>query len=184
MLSRQWYHGREGEAGVLCAGGFKGGNSMRRRSVITWLAGILVVVPSMIAPSASAVAPEIERVEIDEVFADEFLTDACGVDVTTHVQGHLIFRVFSGQGTGPVELTTLNLTFTAMAGDNTYTFRDVGGDLTLVKPDGTVVLSIIGQIPFGFNGVLKIDLETGEVILEPQHSREGDVEKVCAALTA
>jgi hypothetical protein len=83
-----------------------------------------------------------------------------------------------------VELTTLNLAFTAMAGDNSYRFRDVGGDLTLVKPDGTVVLSIIGQVPFGFIGVLKIDLETGEVILEPQHSLEGQLEEICAALTA
>jgi hypothetical protein len=31
---------------------------------------------------------------------------------------------------------------------------------------------------------LKIDLETGEAILEPQHSLEGNVEKACAALTA
>ena len=174
---------KQGEAGVICVGGL-GGTSMTRRGSITWLAGILIAVSSAIAPSASAVAPSIERVEINEVFPDEFLTEACGVDVTTHLEGHLIFRVFSRQGTGPVELTTLNLAFTAMAGDNSYRFRDVGGDLTLVKPDGTVVLSIIGQVPFGFIGVLKIDLETGEVILEPQHSLEGQLEEICAALTA
>lgn len=47
--------------------------------------------------------------------------------------------------------------------------------------DGTAVLSIIGQVPFGFTGVLKIDLDTGEAILEPQHSTEGNVERACAA---
>jgi hypothetical protein len=43
---------------------------------------------------------------------------------------------------------------------------------------------IIGQVPFDFTGVLKIDLETDEAILEPQHNTEGNVEKACAALTA
>ena len=33
-------------------------------------------------------------------------------------------------------------------------------------------------------GVLKIDFETGDAILEPQHSIEDDVEDACAALTA
>lgn len=63
-------------------------------------------------------------------------------------------------------------------------FRDVGADLTRIEPDGTAVLMIIGQIPFGFTGVLKIDLETGEAILEPQHSLEGRIEEACAVLTA
>jgi hypothetical protein len=43
---------------------------------------------------------------------------------------------------------------------------------------------IIGQVPFGFTGVLKIDLATGETILEPQHSLEGRVEEACEKLTA
>lgn len=41
---------------------------------------------------------------------------------------------------------------------------------------------IIGQIPFGFTGVLKVNETTGEVVLEPQHSTEGDLEDACAAL--
>jgi hypothetical protein len=64
------------------------------------------------------------------------------------------------------------------------TVRDVGGDVLRVEPDGTVVLLLIGQLPFAFTGVMMLDPDTGEVILEPQHSLEGDVEAVCAALTA
>ena len=82
------------------------------------------------------------------------------------------------------------MAYTAQAGDNTYSFRDVGADHLQVKPDGTEILMIIGQIPFGigddplgFTGVLKINLTTGEVILQPQHSM-GGVEEACAALTA
>ena len=43
-----------------------------------------------------------------------------------------------------------------------------------IAPDGTMILSIVGQIPFGpgFTGVLKINLDTGEVIHEPHHFTE------------
>ena len=40
-------------------------------------------------------------------------------------------------------------------------FRDVGADVVRIEPDGTATLMIIGQVPFDFTGVLKIDLETG-----------------------
>jgi hypothetical protein len=125
-----------------------------------------------------------ERIAVDETFPDGFLTEECGVPVTTRAQGHVIMRTFEGEGTGVAEVNTLNIELTAMAGDNTYRFRDVGADLVRIEPDGTAILMIIGQIPFGFSGVLKIDLETGEAILEPQHSLEGNIEKACAALTA
>ena len=41
-----------------------------------------------------------------------------------------------------------------------------GADVTRIEPDGTAVLLISGQVPFDFAGVLKIDLETGEAILD------------------
>jgi hypothetical protein len=158
---------------------------MTRRRLTGSIASILVVVAYVIGPGAAlADQPTIERIAVDESFADEFLTEACGVPVTTTAQGDVIVRTFPGEGAGVVELTTLNISLTATAGDNTYKFRDVGADLVRIEPDGTAVLLIIGQIPFGFTGVLKIDLETGEAILEPQHSTEGNVEVACAALTA
>jgi hypothetical protein len=70
--------------------------------------------------SASAGPPTIERVfDIDDTFPDEFLTDACGVPVTTNAQGHEIVRTYSGDGTGPAEVFTLKIALTATAGDNT-----------------------------------------------------------------
>lgn len=156
---------------------------MTRRGVIAWLTGF-VAVAAVLAPGASAGKPTIERFNIDETVADEFLTAACGVPVVTHAKGHVIVRTFSGEGAGPAEIRTLNIALTAMAGDNTYRFRDVGADHVQVKSDGSAILMIIGQVPFGFTGVLKIDLTTGETILEPSHSLEGRVEEACAALTA
>ena len=154
----------------------------RRRGVMVWL-GCMLAVAAVVAPGASAGKPTIERFDIEETSADDFLTEACGVPVTTTARGHVIVRTFP-DGTGPAEIRTLNIGLTAMAGDNTYKFRDVGADHVQVKRDGTAILMIIGQVPFEFTGVLKIDLATGEVILEPQHSTEGNVEKACAALTA
>ena len=79
-------------------------------------------------------------------------------------------------------MTTLNISLVATAGDNQARFRDVGIDQVRVQPDGTVILSIVGQVPFEFTGVMKINLETGEVILEPHH--EVDTTRVCERLTA
>lgn len=103
--------------------------------------------------------------------------------MTTHAKGHVILRTFSGGGTGPIELRTLDLRLTATAAGNSYVFRDVGADLVRVEPDGTAVLMIIGQLPFTFTGVLKIDLDTGEVILEPRHSLEERLAEACAVLS-
>ena len=156
---------------------------MSTRVVSSWLAGVLAVA-ALIAPSAFAAPPTLERIDIDDTFEDEFLTEECGVPVTTHAQGHVIIRTFAGDKTGPAEVTTVNVAFTATSGDNTFRFRDVGADLVRIEPDGTAILMIIGRLPFDFTGVLKIDLETGEAILEPQHSLEGDLEEACATLSA
>ncbi len=156
---------------------------MSKRVVSVWLAGLFVLA-ALIAPGAFAGKPTIERFDVDETFPDDFLTEACGVPVTTRAQGHVIVRSFSGNGAGPLEIRTLNIALTAMSGDNTYRFRDVGADHVQVKRDGTEILLIIGQVPFDFTGALKINLTTGEVIHEPQHSTAGNVEKACAALTA
>lgn len=143
-----------------------------------------LVATTALATAAPALAqePVIDRVQVDDTFPDEFLTEVCGVPVTTTVHGRITTISFPGEGTGSTELRTVNISFTATAGDNSIKFRDVGADLVRIEPDGTAVLSIIGQLPFDFTGVLKIDLETGEAILEPQHFR--DVADACAVLTA
>jgi hypothetical protein len=45
------------------------------------------------------------------------------------------------------------------------------------------VLSITGQVPFEFAGVLKIDLETGETILEPRDRSAEQLAQACEVLT-
>jgi hypothetical protein len=155
---------------------------MRRRrtsGVLAVLGGLLVVVLG--ATAAAAQAPEKEVIQVDDEFVDVFLSEECGVEVTTRVTGSITVFTFP-DGTVLQELTTLNLAIVATAGDNQARFRDVGIDQVRVAPDGTVILSIVGQVPFGFTGVLKIDLDTGEAILEPHHIV--DTTRVCERLTA
>ena len=52
-----------------------------------------------------------------------------------------------------------------------------------ITRDGAL-LSIIGQLPFDFTGVLKINLDTGDVVHEPSHDISGRLEEACDALTA
>jgi Acyl-CoA dehydrogenase, C-terminal domain len=157
--------------------------AMSRRCIVALLHGALLAAGVLGAGAASAAPPTFERIDVDDTFADEFLTETCGVDVTTTVRGHVILRTFSGDRTGPAQLNTLNLAITATAEGRTFRFRDVGADLTRIEPDGTAVLSIIGQVPFDFAGVLKIDLETGDAILEPKDRSAEQLAKACRVLT-
>jgi hypothetical protein len=143
---------------------------------------VVAVLAIVAAPGAWAGKPEMERVAVNDTFHDDFLSAECGTDVTTRAVGHLIFRVFD-RSKGLVELTTINIGLTATAGDNTYRFRDVGADQLKLTKDGPI-LSIIGQVPFDFIGVLKINLDTGEVIHEPGHLISDRVEEACATLTS
>jgi hypothetical protein len=54
----------------------------------------------------------------------------------------------------------------ATAGDNKVRFRNVAIDLVRVEPDGTVIESIAGHQPVEFTGVMKINLDTGQVIAQ------------------
>jgi hypothetical protein len=148
-----------------------------------WVASILVLAGLVWAGVAAGAPPTIERINVDETFADEFLTEECGVPVTTTARGHVIIRTFSGGGTGVAQVNTISIGLTATAGDRTFRFRDVGADVVQIKPDGTLVLLITGQVPFAFAGVLKINPETEEVILEPRDRSEEQLAKACRALT-
>ena len=144
----------------------------------------LTVAAALASAALSAGQPTVDHVRVDRLRPDPGLTAACGVEVTAHVQGHVVIRTFQGPGTGPAELVTLNIAVTAMAGSNSYEFRVVGANLVRVAPDGTVTLTATGQQPFEWTGALKIDLTTGDVVLEPTHSRAEQLQEACDALTA
>ena len=156
---------------------------MSRRSLrLSATSAMVAVVVGSSAPALAA-PPRIERIPVNETFVDQFLSDACGVaGVTTTARGAITVRTFDRERPGPVELVTINVGLTATADGRTYRFRDVGADLTRITRDGTVVLQISGQVPFDFAGVLKIDVTTGEAILEPKDRSEKQLARACAAL--
>lgn len=155
----------------------------QRRSMKAPIIALALAAGTLAAAPAMAAGPVIERIPIDDEFSDTFLSEECGVEVVTRATGMVIMRSF-GDGTGPVELQTINVGLTATAGDNTVRFRDVGADLLRQLPDGTLVLSVTGQIPFAFTGVIKFDPETGEVFQAPHNSTADNVDRFCARLTA
>ena len=134
------------------------------------------------AAPATAAPPTVERIPVDDTFVDPFLSEECGVEVVTTARGSITIKTFDREK-GPVELRNVNVGFTATADGRTFRFRDVGSDLTRITPDGTAVLRVSGQVPFAFAGVLKIDLETGEAILEPKDRSERQLARACAVLT-
>jgi hypothetical protein len=152
------------------------------RCRVGWLFSLTAVLVMSLAPAAWAVGkPEMETITISDTFEDEELSEACGVDVTTSVHGHITVLVFPDRPVGPQDLRTIHLTFVARSVGNAVRFKDVGVDLVRVLPDGTAIVMVVGQVPFEFTGVLKINLETGDVILEPRHVV--DMTRVCRLLT-
>jgi hypothetical protein len=156
--------------------------AMRPHRSVGSILGLAAVLVLSLAGTAAAIGPpEIETETFSDTFEDEFLTNACGVDVTTSFEGRLTFFTFPDQPVGPQDITSVHVNLVATAGDNAVQFKDVGVDLVRVEPDGTVVLMVVGQVPFEFIGVLMVNLETDEAILEPHHSF--DTTRVCHLLT-
>jgi hypothetical protein len=151
----------------------------RTTGLLAVLGALLVVVLG--ATAAAAQPPEKVVIQVDETFVDEVLSAECGVEVTVTQTGRVTLFILP-DGKVLQELTTLNLATVFTAGDNQIRTRDVGIDQTRVAPDGTVILSIVGQVPLGFTGVLKLNPETGEILHEPHHVV--DIAEVCERLTA
>jgi hypothetical protein len=149
-----------------------------RRFAALFISGAVV----LFGPTAAATAqPTKETIEFSETFEDEFLSDACGVDVTTTITGRVTFIDHPDRPVGVQDITSVHVDFLAIAGEDQVRFKDVGIDLVRIRPDGTVVLMIVGQVPFEFSGALMVNLTTGEVILEPRHTV--DATRACRLLT-
>jgi hypothetical protein len=123
-----------------------------------------------------------ETITISDTFQSSILSPACGVEVTITINGSLRVLTFPDRPVGPQDLTIANIDWVASAGNNKVRFRNVSVELVRVEPDGTVIVSTAGHQPVEFTGVMKINLDTGEVVLEPQHF--ADIERLCELLTA
>jgi hypothetical protein len=123
-----------------------------------------------------------ETITISDTFPSPILSPACGVDVTIRVSGTLRVLSFPNRPVGPQDLLIRNLEWVATTGNNQVRFRNVKVDRIQVEPDGTVIESVSGHQPVEYTGVMKVNLDTGETVLEPQHI--ADIGRLCALLTA
>jgi len=141
-----------------------------------------LLVVTLGATAAAAQKPERETIPISFTGPFDLLTEACGVPVTINASGTVTVLTFP-DGTGPLELNAVNVTFLVSAGDNQVLLRNAGIDLFRVEPDGTVIFLSTGVIGGIFSGVLKINLTTGEVILESPQPTGESTARVCQQLT-
>ena len=141
----------------------------------------LCAAAALVPATAAAAPPTIVREDIDDTFVDVSLSEACGVEATVHVTGHATIRL--REGGGVLEVRTLNLTGIITSEFGSFRVKDVGSDQTRITPDGQVIVSIRGQVPFFFKGVLKFDGTTEEPLNNPNFAAgEREIERACAAL--
>jgi hypothetical protein len=142
---------------------------------------VLCAAAALVPASAAGAPPTIVREDIDETFVDEDLSEACGVEATVHLTGHSILRM--REGGGVLEVFTVNLTGIITSEFGSFRVKDVGSDATRITPDGQVIVSIRGQVPFFFKGVLKFAGTTEKPLNEPNFAAgERQIERACAAL--
>jgi len=150
---------------------------MTRAKTVMVLCAAVALVPA----AAAGAPPTIVREEVDETFVDEALSEDCGVEATVHLTGHTTSR--TREGGGVLEVFTVNLTGTITSEFGSFKVKDVGSDSTRITPDGQVIVSIRGQVPFFFKGVWKFDGTTEEWLHEPNLAAgERQIERACARL--
>ncbi len=145
-----------------------------RRSLRVLGLGLLTAM--LVAAPANAGKPEMERLPIDEVFVDEFLSEACGAEVTAHFTGHIIFRLFEDAEGNPVrELHTFDTggTFTSVNGS--VTFKDVGADRITYLSDGSLIQVVIGNVrSFSIPGQGRVYADVGRSTFHITFDASGD----------
>ena len=101
----------------------------------------------LLAAPALAAKPTMERVPVDDLFVDEFLSEVCGIEVTGHVTGHITFRSFTDAAGNVVrELNNYALSATFSSSEATVTAHDVGVDRVAYQSDGSIINVIVGNV--------------------------------------
>lgn len=124
-----------------------------------------------------------QKFDVNDTFQSEPLTEACGFPVTVTVTGTVRNLKFPDRAVGPQEITVGNVVWVAKAGNKTVRFQNVGMEMQLVEPDGTMITITTGHHPpvLGeITGVVKMNSETGETILVSH--KVSDPTRICQRL--
>ena len=113
------------------------------------------------------------------------ITKKCGFPVDVDIAGHISYLFFAGNGTQSVQeldLYALRWVFTNPATGTTIHTGDVGVDRTYVR-GGSLYIAITGVSGYPAIGLVVIDLETGDVVLQAGKVNEIH-HTICADLAA
>jgi len=117
---------------------------MRR---IARVVGLAVLGTLLVAAPVSAGKPQMERVVVDDQFVDDFLSEACGAEVTFQATGHITFRLFTNSAGNPTrELNNYALTAVYSSENGSVRAKDVGVDRVTYQADGSLIQIIIGSV--------------------------------------
>ena len=134
---------------------------------IARVVGLAVLGVLLVAAPVSAAKPQMERVDVDEVFIDDVLSAACGSEVTVHETGHATFRLFTdGAGAPARELNNYALTAVYSSENGSLRVKDVGVDRIEYLPDGSLLQFIIGNVQsFSIPGQGRVYQDVGRTMV-------------------
>ena len=130
----------------------------------------------LIGGPVNAGKPTTERIQIDETFVDDFLTEACGAEVTAHVTGHVTFRVFNDAAGNPVrELNNYAVRNTWTSESGSLRANDVGVDRITFLPDGSLLQVVIGNVQsISIPGQGRVYADVGQTTVHITFDANGD----------
>jgi hypothetical protein len=137
-----------------------------RRFAALLLAAALVAVLG--AAPVSAAQPAMERETVHEIgIPDEFLTEACGFDVSFDVTGHITFRAFLDAEGNPVrEVNNYALQARYYSDEGSVSVRDVGVDRVKYTEDGLINV-IVGNVQsIQLPGEGRVYSDVGQITLQ------------------
>jgi hypothetical protein len=126
-----------------------------------------------------------DKFDVNDTFQSKPLTDACGFPVTITATGTVRNLKFPDRAVGPQDITIGNVVWVAKAGNKTVRFQDVGMTMDLVEPEGTEITITAGHHPpvlDELTGVIKINSETGELIMQSHDVSDAARQRICQQL--
>lgn len=110
---------------------------------------VLTVVATLLGMSPVAAAkPVMEHVQIQDIaLHDDFLSEECGFDVWVDAVGVITFRVWLDAEDNPIrEVNNFGVRIRYSSEWGSIRTVDVGADRATYHPDGSVTLTVIGNV--------------------------------------
>jgi hypothetical protein len=129
---------------------------------------LAIVATLLLAAPAAAAKPVMEKIQINDIgVVDEFLTEACGFEVLVDVTGHVIFRTWLDTDGNPIrEVNNFAIQARFYTEAASFSTVDVGADRVTHNPDGSILLTVIGNIqPIQLPGLGLVYVDVGRTVL-------------------